>query len=152
MNTNSYASIMLKNVAYKTYFDLTVEDYEFVFDDFIQLCKERGVMSEGPFTYAITQVDLQKRFNLDVLMPVSNSFPSDETLKFRTYFCIKTMLQGRITTDNYTESEIKVLEDLNHFAFKNKLVFSSPYYHTIKTNYDGTKSWIDIKVKVLETE
>lgn len=47
MNKNSYSYIMLKNVAYKTYFDITVADFESVFKDFQKSCQQENVSIIG---------------------------------------------------------------------------------------------------------
>ncbi|PTI28150.1 DUF5085 domain-containing protein [Mammaliicoccus vitulinus] len=152
MNKDSYSSIRLKNVAYRLYLDATSADYTYIFQNFLSLCESKGVEPNGPINFAVTQIDLQKRMNIEVFMPVSESFWSDEDLKYRTYFCIDSMLQGRITSNNFIDDEIELLEEMNQFAKTNNLTFVSPYYHTFKTDIKGEKGWIDVKAKVYEND
>ncbi|MCM3518693.1 DUF5085 family protein [Staphylococcus xylosus] len=150
MNKTSYSSIRLKNVAYKQFLDATTQDYETIFNQFLKLCENIGVSSVGPINFAVTQIDLQKRFNIEVFMQVDKAFRPTKELNFRTYFCIDMLLQGRITSNDFVNDEIALLEDMNRFAKENNLSFVSPYYHTFKTDRKSEKGWIDIKVKVME--
>lgn len=152
VNKHSYSSIRLKNVAYKLFLDVTTEDYKVIFDQFLELCKDVGVSSAGPINFAVTQVDLQKRFNIEVFMTVDRAFRPTKDLNFRTYFCIDMLLHGRITSNNFVDDEIVLLEEMNRFAKENKLDFVSPYYHTFKTDRKSEKGWIDVKAKVYENE
>lgn len=152
MNKHNYSSIMMKHVAYKTYFDVTTEDYEFIFKDFITLCERKSVIPNGPITFAVTQVDLERKVNVEIFRQVNKSFSADDDLSYRTYFCLNMMLQGRITSNNFIEDETALLEEMNQFAVENKLTFVSPYYHTFRTNISGEQGWIDVKAKVYENE
>ncbi|XPE10510.1 DUF5085 family protein [Staphylococcus sp. HKU1] len=143
---------MLKNVAYRTYLDITTDDYQSVFNDFIDLCESKGVKPTGPLNFAITQVDLQKRMNIELFIPVNKAFKSDASLNYRTYFYIGMLLQGRITSNNFIEDEIALLEEMTQFAKENNLTFVSPYYHTFRTDNSGERAWIDVKAKVFEND
>ncbi|UEX90013.1 DUF5085 family protein [Staphylococcus ratti] len=143
---------MLKNVAYKTYVDVSVNDLEALFQDFLKCCIDREAEPAGDLTYSVTHVDAEKRMNIYIFMPVTRGFKSDGELGFRSYFMLNQLLHGRITSDNFIEDEIALLEEMNTFAKENNLTFVSPYYHTLKTNYKGTYAWIDVKAKVYENE
>ena len=67
MNKHSYSTIMLKHVAYKTYFDVTESDFESVFLNFNKLLEHKGVIAKSPLHFAVTQVDLHKNSNIEVL-------------------------------------------------------------------------------------
>ncbi|HDD7485768.1 TPA: DUF5085 family protein [Staphylococcus aureus] len=152
MDKNGYSYIMMKNVAYKTYFDVTMEDYEDILKDFTNLAISKGKTITGPLTFAVTQIDLQKRMNIDLFISVEKCFKSNEELSYRTYFCLDSMLHGRITSNNFIIDEIALLEDMNEFASDNNLTFTSPYYHTIRKNFSGEQGWIDVKSKVYEND
>ena len=49
MNKHSYSTIMLKHVAYKTYFDVTESDFESVFLNFNKLLERKGVIAKSPY-------------------------------------------------------------------------------------------------------
>ncbi|ARJ51003.1 DUF5085 family protein [Staphylococcus lutrae] len=150
MNKTSYSSIMLKNVAYKTYLNVAIDDLEMLFQDFLKRCIDRKVELAGDLTYAITRVNNQNRMDIYLLIPVSKGFKPDAALGFRSFFMLNQLLQGRITSENFIEDEIKLLEEMNVFAKENNLTFISPYYHTLKTNFKGTYAWIDVQAKVYE--
>lgn len=152
MNKTSYSSIMLKNVAYKSYVNVEIDDMEEVFQDFVKSCMDRDAEPVGDLTYAITHINQQKQMNVFVCIPVSKGFLPDDELGFRSYFTLNKMLHGRIVTDKFIEDEIALLEEMNQYAEENNLTFVSPYYHTLKTNYKGTHAWIDVKAKVCEKE
>lgn len=152
VNKTSYSSIRLKNVAYKEFLDVTTQDYEMIFKQFVNLCENVGVSSTGPINFAVTQIDLQKKFNIEVFMQVDKGFRPTKDLKFRTYFCIDTLLHGRITSNNFVGDEIVLLEDMNKFAKENNLSFVSPYYHIFKTDRKNENGWIDVKAKVYENK
>lgn len=86
MDKNGYSYIMMKNVAYKTYFDVTMDDYEDILKDFTNLAISKGKTITGPLTFAVTQIDLQKRMNIDLFISVGKCFKSNEELSYRTYF------------------------------------------------------------------
>ena len=152
MNENSYSYIMLKNLAYKTYFDISKEDFERVFKDFQKCCEHKNVLIVGDINFAVTQIDLKKRMNLDVFASVDRAFSPSNELKYRTYFCLNMLLQGRIETNNFIEEEIELLEEMNNFAKRENLTFISPYYHTFKYDRKGEKGWCEIKAKVYEND
>ncbi len=54
MDKNGYSYIMMKNVAYKTYFDVTMDDYEDILKDFTNLAISKGKTITGPLTFAVT--------------------------------------------------------------------------------------------------
>lgn len=149
MNKDSYSSIMYRNVAYKEYLDIKIENQEDAIKDFIETCEKYNLFPNGPITFTITQITLDKHINLEVYMPVSKSFLPNEHLNFRSYWQIQQMLHGRIIGSNYVEEDIKVLNELVAFGKENNLIFSSPYYHTIQNKYKN--SWVDVKVRVSET-
>ncbi|WP_114604021.1 DUF5085 family protein [Staphylococcus sp. EZ-P03] len=150
MNKYSYSSIMMKNVVYKTYFDLTTDEFKNKFEDFRRLCNQKGLNSMGPITYVITQIDLQGKCNMEIYMPVDRAIRPSEELNYRTYFCMSMMLQGRIKTNRFIEEEIELLEDMNEFAKEKNLTFISSYFHTLRTNYNDEKAWIDVKARIYE--
>lgn len=152
MDKNGYSYIMMKNVAYKTYFDVTTDDYEDILKDFTNLAISKGKTITGPLTFAVTQIDLQKRMNIDLFISVGKCFKSNKELSYRTYFCLDNMLHGRITSNNFITDEIALLEDMNEFASDNNLTFTSPYYHTMRKGFSGEQGWIDVKAKVYEND
>ena len=152
MNKHSYSIIMLKHVAYKTYFDVTESDFESVFLNFNKLLERKGLIAKSPLHFAVTQVDLHKNSNIEVFIAVNKSFESCEELQYRTYFYIKNLLQGRITSNNFVKDEIELLNEMQTFAKENNLTFISPYYHIFKTNYKNEKAWVEVKAKVYENE
>lgn len=100
----------------------------------------------------MTQIDLEERMNFDIFTSVDTAFPTSNMLKYRTYFCLNMLLQGRIKTNNFIEDEIELLNEMNSFADKENLTFISPYYHTFRYDRKGEHGWVEVRAKVYEND
>ena len=72
MDKNGYSYIMMKNVAYKTYFDVTMEDYEDILKDFTNLAISKGKNNYRAINLCSHANRLAKRMNIDLFISVEN--------------------------------------------------------------------------------
>lgn len=148
MNKMGYSFMMYRNVAYKEYLDIQLDQTKECVLDFYEKLSNQNLQKNGPLIISYTQIMKNHRVNILIQMSVNQPFYSNEILQFRSYLCIDHMLQARMPGQDYESEEVKALNEIEAFSKENKLRRISPYYHII--NEFDDYHWIDLKVKVLD--
>lgn len=150
MNQHGLSNMMYKNLVYKEYLDIPLDEMGDYLTDFLKLCAIRELEMKDIVIAKITQITLDQHINVTFYIPIENLHIPDEQVDFRSYLIIEEMLHGRIKNQNYEQEETQVIEEFNHFAYENDFKIISPYYHII--NYHENFNWVDIKTKIMEME
>lgn len=137
--------IMYRNVVWHSY-EFHYSDFEKVLHDFNAKLTAANLSINGPLIYALKNVPLDERMDIDVLMPVEQSYvPRETNLLFQTYYYVDQMLMTRVKGNFETNTELGY-ERLFTYAMQHDLQIVSPVYHILRGDDDF--QWVELKVKV----
>ena len=140
---------MYRNVVWHSY-KLHYADFERALEDFNQKLVNAHLTISGPLFYALHNVPLDEMMEIDIFVPVEQTYVSREkTLLFQTYFFIDGMLMTRMKGDYEENTEVAYAE-IFHFVKDNNLQITSPIFHILRG--DDEVQWVDLKVKVFDPE
>jgi|SRR5699024_8934568 len=137
--------IMYRNVVWHSY-ECHYSDFENVLSDFSDKVTNATLTINGPLFYALKNVPLDKMMEVDIFIPVEQSYVlNDMPLRMQTYYYVDNMLMTRVI-DNVEEKTEKAYAKLLNYATEHGLEVVSPIFHEFKG--DEEFHWVEIKVKV----
>lgn len=138
---------MYRNVVWHSY-KLHYADFKRALEDFNQKLVNANLTVNGPIFYALHNVPLDEMMEIDLYVPVEQTYVSREKgLLFQTYLYVDGMLMTRVK-GNYEENTEVAYAEIFHFVEDNDLQIASPIFHILRG--DDEVQWIELKVKVLD--
>src|SRR5699024_6115379 len=99
-------TIMYRNVVWHSY-EFHYTAFENVIEDFNEKLKAAKLSINGPLFYSLNNVPLDENMDIDLFMPVEQSYvPRETNLLFQTYFYIDEMLMTRVKGNFEVNTEL----------------------------------------------
>lgn len=141
--------IAYRNVVSKKY-NFVPEEIELAFQDFVQLLSKHNYSPAGVVFYTILSEPTAEVMTAEIFLTINEDslvIPSEEAVKFTSYFCVDNLLMTRVKDDFVLKSQEKYWELFSYMEQK-KYVQKTPLFIQMKKMHTTNSSYVEMSLGV----